>query len=535
MTQEWARTPGMWALVVVGAGSVLVAVVFAVAEPGMPRLLLVLGFPLPYTVIGQFVWWRAPHHPVARQMLITTTALATTFLGITLDNILPWSDRPGVDQNVWSSIYHLVANTLYGLVLVLIVRLVALLPDGRYRFTHERLVLGALWFWPPLLSVPEFLGWPRWTSLRDGILLLLLGPMLLVVRHAALPAQERRATRWLLGMALLGIVAVTAPLAPELLVPEASGVEAALGWLAVAVVAAALVGIMVRYRVLHVDLRIRWTTRYGLLWLIFGPWVLLIAGIASSSTGSVLPLAAAVVVLAAAYAIRISIELAARITQIQHQARELAASRTRIVQAQDTERRRIERHLHDGIQQELVVLVTKLRLARNKLPSAADRTGVALKDIQDDIYRVIDELRELAHGIHPAELTDQGLAAAVRSRARRAPIPITVLADPVLDTTRYAIDVEESAYFLVSEALTNVLKHANATHATIRLTPAAGALVVEITDDGIGIPHDHRAGSGLIGLQDRIDAIGGTLEVTGGPGAGTTVRAQLPALETTDA
>lgn len=516
------RTPGMWVLVVVGAVSVLVTVVLAVVEPGMPRLLLVLGFPLPYTVIGQFVWWRAPQHPVARQMLATSTALAAAFVSTELVEILPLS------------ICRLVEHTLYGLVVVLIVRLVALLPDGRPRFIHERLVLGALWFWPPLLSVPEFLDWPRWTSPPDGILLLLLGPVLLVVRYAALPADERRATRWLVGMALLGIGAVTAPLVPELLVPGASGAEAPLGWLAITVVAAALVVVVVRYRVLHVDLRVRWTTRYGLLWLVFGPWVLVVAGFASSSTGSALPLAGGVVVLAAAYAIRISVELAARVTQIRHQARELAASRKRIVHAQDTERRRIERHLHDGIQQDLVVLVTRLRLARNKLPSA-DRTGVALKDIQDDIYRVIDELRELAHGIHPAELTDQGLAAAVRSRARRAPIPITVVADPVLDTTRYATDVEESAFFLVSEALTNVLKHANATQATTRLTQTAGTLLVEITDDGIGLPRDHREGSGLIGLQDRIDAIGGTLEVTGGPGGGTTVRARLPALETTDA
>jgi signal transduction histidine kinase len=417
--------------------------------------------------------------------------------------------------------------------LVLAIRLVALLPDGRYWFTYERLVLRALWFWPPSVVLAYWLGW--WTfSPEEGIRLLLLAPMLLVVRYVGFPAEQRKALRWLVATALLGIGAVVAPLALEQLLPT-SRAAAPMGTLAIAVVAAAVVVAMVRRRLSRVDLGIQWTTRYGLLWLIFGPWVLMVAGVASTATESVLPLVTAVVVLATAYAARMSVELAARVAQIQRQARELAASRTRIVQAQDTERRRIERHLHDGIQQDLVVLVAKLRLARNKLPRDVDRAGVVLSEIQDDIYRVIEELRELAHGIHPAELTDQGLAVAVRSRARRAPIPITVIADPALDATRYATDIEESAFFLVSEALTNVLKHAQATHATVRLAPSAESLVVEITDDGIGIPGDYREGSGLTGLRDRIGAVGGNLEITGNASGGTTVRVQLPVRETTDA
>lgn len=534
VTRERARTPGMWALAVMGAGSVLVTVVFAFVEEGMAGLLPVLGISLPYVVIGQFAWWRAPQHLVARRMLAISTVLAVSVLSARLSLVLPLPVGFDVVRPGWSLIYYLFVDTLQGLVVVLIVGLVALLPDGHYRFTYERLVLRALWLWPPLYSLPHSFGWPRWTfPPQVGLWLLLLGPVLLVVRYVLLPADQRRALRWLVGMALLGIGAVTVPLVLELFVPNPM-VAAPLGMLAIATVAAALVVATVRHRLPHVDLGVRWMTRYGLLWLIFGLWVLTTAGIVSSRMGSALPLTVAVVVLAAAYAVRISVELAARVTQIRRQARELAASRTRIVHAQDTERRRIERHLHDGVQQELVALVAKLRLARNRLPGGADRTGVLLTEIQDDMYRVIDELRELAHGIHPAELTDQGLAAAVRSRARRAPIPITVLADPALDTTRYASDIEESAFFLVSEALTNVLKHAHATHVTIRLAPAGESLVVDITDDGIGIPHDHREGSGLIGLHDRIGAVGGTLEVTGNPGGGTTVRAQLPARETTD-
>lgn len=135
----------MWVLAVGGAGSVLVTVVFALVEPGMPRLLLVLGIPLPYVMIGLFAWWHAPRHPVARRMLATSTVLAAVVLGVLLSRALPLPDRFDMVQPAWSSTYYLVVDTLYGLLVVLIVRLVALLPDGRYRFTHERFVLASLW------------------------------------------------------------------------------------------------------------------------------------------------------------------------------------------------------------------------------------------------------------------------------------------------------------------------------------------------------------------------------------------------------
>jgi signal transduction histidine kinase len=261
--------------------------------------------------------------------------------------------------------------------------------------------------------------------------------------------------------------------------------------------------------------------------------VQLLSGGISTTMKSVLPLTIAVVVLAAAYSVRVSVELTARLTQTQHQAGELAASRTRIVQAQVTERRRIEHHLHDGIQQDLVALLAKLRLARNTLSSNADRTGAVLTEAQDDVYRVIDELRELAHGIHPAELTDQGLVAAVRSRARRAPISVAVHTEAPVDGRRFTADIEESAFYLISEALTNVLKHARATQVSIRLSLADGTLIVEVADDGIGIPLACREGSGLTGLRDRVAATSGTFEVINNAKGGTTVRAQLPAQEAT--
>ncbi|WP_158942848.1 sensor histidine kinase [Streptomyces sp. ERV7] len=220
-------------------------------------------------------------------------------------------------------------------------------------------------------------------------------------------------------------------------------------------------------------------------------------------------------------------ELSTRVDEVQRQACELNASRTRIVQAQDIERRRIERQLHDGIQQELVALVAKLRLARNQLSRTGDTVHTTLTELQDDAYRVIDELREVAHGIHPPVLTDQGLAAAVMSKARRLPIPVTVEVDPAVSAARFAPEIEEAAFFLVSEALTNVLKHARADGVTIRIARAEGSLFLDVSDDGVGLPAASRHGSGLTGMRDRIEAVGGRLSIAGRPGGGTMLRAQL--------
>ncbi|WP_431045461.1 ATP-binding protein [Streptomyces sp. P1-3] len=224
---------------------------------------------------------------------------------------------------------------------------------------------------------------------------------------------------------------------------------------------------------------------------------------------------------------RLTAELSARVDEVQRQASELNASRTRIVQAQDTERRRIERQLHDGIQQELVALVAKLRLARNQLRGRGGAVDSTLTEIQEDAVRVIEELREFAHGIHPPVLTDQGLAAAVTSRARRLPIPVTVHVEPTVCARRFAPEIEESAFFLVSEALTNVLKHADAARVAIRISHDEEALLLAISDDGVGFPTGSRLGSGLTGMRDRIEAVGGELSIESRPGGGTTVHARL--------
>lgn len=229
----------------------------------------------------------------------------------------------------------------------------------------------------------------------------------------------------------------------------------------------------------------------------------------------------------AVHNVRLAAELCAHADEMQRQAAELAASRARIVHAQDTERRRIERRLHDGIQQDLVALVAKLALARNRLHRGGGIDS-ALNEMQDDAYRVIDELRELAHGIHPPILTDQGLVAAVTSCARRMPIPVTVQSGQSLAGVRFALDIEESAFYLVSEALTNVLKHACAGHVTVRITRADGRLQVEVTDDGTGFSAATTHGSGLTGMRDRTEAVGGELTITSRAGTGTVIRARLP-------
>jgi signal transduction histidine kinase len=210
------------------------------------------------------------------------------------------------------------------------------------------------------------------------------------------------------------------------------------------------------------------------------------------------------------------------------QTAELEASRARIVQAQDAERRRIEQDLHDGVQQELVAVVAKLGLARSVLPRDPSRSLVLIREVQDEAVRIVDELRELAHGIHPSVLSDEGLVAAVESRARRMPIPAAVTAPDGLRGARFAIEVEASAYYFVSESLTNVLKHAGATAVAINFAATNGSLLVEVRDNGSGLPAAVRSGSGLTALRDRIEAVGGSLRVANGTGGGAAVHARLP-------
>jgi signal transduction histidine kinase len=203
--------------------------------------------------------------------------------------------------------------------------------------------------------------------------------------------------------------------------------------------------------------------------------------------------------------------------------RELKASRERIVEAADAERRRIERDLHDGAQSRLVALALSLRLGRGRLPDGSDAALLVDASI-DELKLSLDELRELARGIHPAVLTDRGLEPAVRSLAARSPVPVEIVG---ASGGRLPAAVETAAYFVVSEALTNVAKYAQAAHASVRLERTGGRLLVEVADDGIGGAAP-ATGSGLRGLADRVAALDGVLEVVSPPGGGTRLTVELP-------
>jgi PAS domain S-box-containing protein len=202
----------------------------------------------------------------------------------------------------------------------------------------------------------------------------------------------------------------------------------------------------------------------------------------------------------------------------------LAASRARIVEAGDAERRRLERNLHDGAQQRLVTLALQLRLVESQLdrdPAQArrelDAAGVQLRE-------ALEELRELARGIHPAVLTDRGLEPAVAALADRSPVPVHVVAVP---DERLSPAVEAAAYYIIAEAITNVAKYASASHVAVTVRRGEESALVEVVDDGVG-GADPAAGSGLRGIADRVEALGGRLHVTSPPGEGTTIRAEVP-------
>ena len=212
---------------------------------------------------------------------------------------------------------------------------------------------------------------------------------------------------------------------------------------------------------------------------------------------------------------RLSAELRARIE-------DLRASRARIVDAGDAERRRLERDLHDGAQSRLVALAMKLRMARRRAEGRPDVTAI-LDESSAELQASLDELRELARGIHPAVLTDRGLGPALEMLASRAPVPVEVAGD--VDDLPPA--VATAVYFVVSEGLTNVAKYARARHATVTVNRDDNRVVAEVADDGVG-GADLARGSGLRGLVDRVAALDGRLELHSPPGDGTRLRAEFP-------
>ena len=223
-----------------------------------------------------------------------------------------------------------------------------------------------------------------------------------------------------------------------------------------------------------------------------------------------------------------ALALIADITDRKRQAEELRASRARIVEAADDARRKLERNLHDGAQQRLVALSISLRLVEERLSSDPAEAAALLADAREELALALVDLRELARGLHPAVLTDRGLAAAVQALASRSPLPVAV----DVPHERLPPAIEAALYYFVAESLTNVARYADATSASVRLELGdEGLVVAEVSDDGRG-GADPAGGSGLRGLADRIEALDGRLVVHSHPGGGTRVRMEVPVART---
>jgi signal transduction histidine kinase len=205
---------------------------------------------------------------------------------------------------------------------------------------------------------------------------------------------------------------------------------------------------------------------------------------------------------------------------------ELRASRQRLVAAQDEERRKLERDIHDGAQQQLVALTVKLRLLEQLAEKDPAKARAMAAQIQVDTTTALDDLRDLARGIYPPLLADKGLPAALSAQARKSSVPVSVEAGEI---GRYPQDVEAAIYFSCLEALQNVAKYAEASQVSISLARTDGVLSFAVADDGVGFdPASTHHGTGLQGIADRLDALGGTFEVVSVAGEGTVLSGSVP-------
>jgi signal transduction histidine kinase len=204
---------------------------------------------------------------------------------------------------------------------------------------------------------------------------------------------------------------------------------------------------------------------------------------------------------------------------------QLAASRARLVEAGDAERRRLERNLHDGAQQRLVSLSLRLRLAERRLTSDPPGARTVVSEIQGELEQALEELRELARGIHPAILSDRGLGAALEALAARATVPVEIAEVP---DERLAESIETAAYYVIAEAVTNAAKYAEPSSVVVRVHRSDGLVSIDVADDGVG-GADAARGSGLRGLGDRVAALDGSLRVDSPPNEGTRIHAEIPA------
>ena len=223
--------------------------------------------------------------------------------------------------------------------------------------------------------------------------------------------------------------------------------------------------------------------------------------------------------------VRLRAELAQRVAELTAKAEDLAASRRRLVDIQDAERRRLERDIHDGAQQHLVALTVNLRLAQSLAGRSPDRARLVLTEQADAARETIRTLTDLARGIYPSLLREDGVGAALEAAAATAPVRVTISAS----VGRHSPDVEAAVYFICLEAIQNAAKHAVAQHVSVHLRETDGILVAEVTDDGVGFALPGTAeGEGIANMRVRVETVGGRLELASEPGVGTTVRVLVP-------
>ena len=509
------------ALVPAGAAALLVAAIAAVANPyPLSGLLILLLVPAPYLVAGVLARRYAPAHPVTVTLLGCGAGAAAK---IAVEYLVFAGGPPAAHPGTVTAV---IATDC--LLLVLFVRLVALVPDGRPRHRHERVALGLLWAYPALPLLSELTAHPVSAEPRmfdtPGRVLLLLGPALLAVRYRLAGPEERLAIRWIwLACVLwcLSYLLVAVPVtAGWLATSDPVPVLGYLDMLRSALVAAAVLAATVRRRLFDVDVALRRVLVFGGCWVLVALAYVAAAGALGTAAARELPLHLAVLATAA---VTLALNpVRARLTTLA-QRRVLGGPHG----AADDPGEVVRRRLHDGVQQELVVLAAKLRLARTRLDRGEDAAAL-LVEAQDDASRAIESVRAVAHDApgpgSPWDARPPGLVAAVAARLRGVPLAVTL--DAPQPDHRYPPEVEEAAALIVAEALANVLKHADARAVTVRLAHAGELLHLEIADDGRGCLVDATPPAALLRL---VRSVRGTLVVRATPGGGTTVVARLPA------
>ena len=528
------------------------------------------GLPFMAWFAAGAVAWRARAEQLAARRLLAFGVLSLTWVAVSFWLGLAVEDWGTGDWLVPAAAAVVLFDVAF---LGGFVALCAVYPDGRYQRSYERRVVRIAFAVAPLVTLGLLLGAERvhrpfilrWLEERVGevdepnplhvpvlgwleaplglyaigvlALLTMTAAVLLALRYRRFERAQRLQIAWpVLAVLILALTAPLDPLVAAGMIPQlAADLVEVVALLAVPVLFA--IGI-VRPDLLDVERLLRRSLLFGALWIAIAAVYVGAAaalGIAAGAAGvqiAVLVTIAATLIFLPLW--RRGVAAASRrvygdVAELAERARELEASRARIVEAEERARRRIERDIHDGVQQELVALIARIGLARMQLardPSALDAT---LDDLRSEAQQALADLRELAGGIHPSVLTDRGIVDAIEARASRLPLGVTIECERGLRERRFGETVEGAAYFVVCEGFANALKHSGAERVVVRLEDEGGALRVEVADDGRGFDSAARGGgTGLAGLADRVDALGGELSVRSAPGEGTNVTVRLP-------